>query len=100
MNNPYNDKAILVTGGAGFIGSHLTDYLLSQGAFVTVVDNFITGNKDNLLSALQNSRFRFVKANAAHPPETYLQTSNEGAIEHFDYIFHFASPASPRGYMD
>jgi nucleoside-diphosphate-sugar epimerase len=100
MNNPYNEKAILVTGGAGFIGSHLTDYLLSQGAQVTVVDNFITGNKHNLLDALQNPHFRFVEADAAHPPATYLQTSNEGVVEHFDYIFHFASPASPRGYMD
>jgi nucleoside-diphosphate-sugar epimerase len=99
MNNTYNDKAILVTGGAGFIGSHLTDYLLNQGAFVTVVDNFITGNKENLASALENPRFRFIEADASQPPSTYLQTDSNHT-EHFDYIFHFASPASPRGYMD
>lgn len=99
INSFFQNKAILVTGGAGFIASHLVERLLSHDARVTAVDNFITGNKDNLIKALEYQHFRFIEADASQPPQTYLQ-SHQGKIEHFDLIFHLASPASPRGYMD
>ncbi len=89
----FSGKHILVTGGAGFIGSHLVDRLLSDGARVTVVDNFITGNKNNLSAALQSPNFTFIKADVINQPKAYLPQDI-----HLDGIFHLASPASPVGY--
>ena len=93
MKQEYKDKKILVTGAGGFIGSHLTDRLLSMGAVVVGVDNFITGSEENLVEANKNDNFSFIEANVSEPVETYLKDKD------FDYIFHFASPASPVGYM-
>lgn len=87
---------ILVTGCAGLIGSHLTDKLLEKKYQVIGVDNFITGNKDNIAHNAANPNFTFIKADISEPCETYLPTLNS-PISH---IFHLASPASPRGYMD
>lgn len=91
----FSGKHFLVTGGAGFIGSHLVDRLLESGAAVTVVDNCITGNKNNLEKALLNSKCTLIEADASLPVITYLP-----ADTHLDGIFHLASPASPRGYME
>lgn len=96
-DNYFLDKSVLVTGGAGFIGSHLVDRLLQAGAFVTVVDNFITGTRNNLAKALTSTHFRLIEADAALPPETYLQW-NQNKLESAELIFHLASPASPKGY--
>jgi len=93
MFKQFSNSKILITGGAGFIGSHLTDKLLSFKAKVTVVDNLITGKKDNLNKAGKNKDFKFIQADASQPVNNYTQ-------EKFDYIFHFASPASPEGYID
>ncbi len=76
----------LVTGGAGFLGSHLCDRLLAEGLEVVVMDNLITGSTDNIAHNIDNPRFRFINYNVTD----YLYI--EGPV---DYIFHLASPASP-----
>ena len=76
---------VLVTGGAGFIGSHLCEFLLDQGCEVVCLDNLLTGSTDNI-DHLRSSRFSFVK----HDVTTYIYVA--GPV---DYVLHFASPASP-----
>lgn len=76
----------LVTGGAGFLGSHLCDRLLAEGFDVVVMDNLITGSADNIAHLVDNRHFRFIHYDVTD----YLFL--EGAL---DYIFHLASPASP-----
>ena len=82
---------IIVTGGAGFIGSHLCDFLLDKGHFVICVDNLLTGNIKNIRHNLQNKRFQFIKHDIIKPLKF------PGRL---DYILHFASPASPVDYMN
>lgn len=76
----------VVTGGAGFLGSHLSDLLLSKGWEVVAIDNLITGSAQNVAHLKENSAFQFMDADACEP----LQV--EGPV---DFVFHFASPASP-----
>jgi dTDP-glucose 4,6-dehydratase len=80
----------LITGGAGFIGSHLCDLLLSKGHEVICVDNLITGNKNNI-AHIKNEKFSYIEHNVTKP--LYLE-------EKIDYIFHLASPASPIDYLE
>lgn len=80
----------LVTGGAGFIGSHLCDRLLAEGHTVLAVDNFITGQKRNIKHLGTNKLFQFLKHDCSQPLETDFAP---------DYIFHLASPASPPKYQ-
>lgn len=84
---------ILVTGGAGFIGSHLCDALLAEGNDVVCVDNLITGNKRNVAHLAANAHFQFVEHDVTQPLEM-------GTEEKVDAIFHLASPASPPGYLE
>ena len=84
---------ILVTGGAGFIGSHLCDALLAAGHLVTAVDNCITGSEANVAHLKGEPRFTFVNANVSEP------YSGPGA-EDVQAIFHMASPASPITYRE
>lgn len=76
----------VVTGGAGFLGSHLTDLLLSKGHEVTIIDNLITGSTDNIAHLAGNPKVKFIKQDVTD----YLFIA--GPV---DFIFHFASPASP-----
>jgi dTDP-glucose 4,6-dehydratase len=76
----------LVTGGAGFLGSHLCDRLLKEGYDVVAMDNLITGSTDNIAHHIDNKRFRFINYDVTD----YLFI--DGAV---DFIFHLASPASP-----
>ncbi len=94
----YQGKTVLVTGAAGFIGSHLVDRLLSLEAKVIGIDNFITGNKKNISHLESNPNFTFIQADVIDSPEMYLQTIND-ELSTINCIFHLASPASPDGYQ-
>jgi dTDP-glucose 4,6-dehydratase len=80
----------LVTGGAGFLGSHLIDLLLARGHRVIALDNLVTGSVDNLAHHAGNQAFRFVKQDITE----FIFI--EGRV---DYVWHFASPASPVDYL-
>jgi len=80
----------IVTGGAGFLGSHLCDRLVAEGHTVICIDNLITGDTANIAHLLGNHQFRFVQYDVTN----YLFV--DGKV---DYIFHFASPASPIDYL-
>jgi dTDP-glucose 4,6-dehydratase len=82
---------VLITGAAGFLGSHLTDRFLAEGHEVVGVDNFITGHPDNIAHLMGESRFRFVQ----HDVTTFVYV--EGPL---DGVLHFASPASPIDYLE
>ena len=84
-------KTAVVTGGAGFLGSHLTDRLLAEGYRVVGVDNFVTGNPANLEHLRDNKNYSFQK----HDVSKHFEV--EGPV---DFIFHFASPASPIDYLE
>jgi nucleoside-diphosphate-sugar epimerase len=94
MQADLNNQTVLVTGAAGFVGSHLCDALLAQGAVVYGVDNFLTGRSENITHLQTNERFHFIEADVIQPPDTYLPTEVT-----FDLVFHFASPASPPRYQ-
>ena len=83
-------KTTLITGGAGFIGSHLCDFLLDKNFRVICMDNLITGNNNNIRHLLTNKNFRFINHNVSNPIKI-----DEG----IDYVLHFASPASPVDYQ-
>jgi len=82
---------ILITGGAGFLGSHLCDLLVGQGHQVVCMDNFITGRPENIAHLMGHDRFSFVKYNVCD----YLHI--DGPL---DAVMHFASPASPQDYLE
>src|SRR5881409_1426846 len=82
----------VVTGGAGFLGSHLIDRLLSEGHRVIAIDNLVTGNTANIGHLAGNKDFHFVKHNVSN----FIFLPNEK----IDYVFHFASPASPIDYLE
>ena len=81
----------LITGGAGFIGSHLCESFLKKGHEVICMDNFSTGAKENIASFARNPRFRFMDHNVSR----YIEVR-----EPLDYVLHFASPASPVDYLE
>ncbi len=81
---------VLITGGAGFLGSHLCDFLLEKGFEVVCMDNLLTGDISNI-AHIRNEKFLFIK----HDVTNYIYL--EGPL---DYILHFASPASPVDYME
>jgi dTDP-glucose 4,6-dehydratase len=81
----------LITGGAGFLGSHLCDRFIKEGHEVICMDNLITGNMDNIAHLMGHERFRFIH----HDVTEYIYV--EGPL---NYIMHFASPASPIDYLE
>jgi dTDP-glucose 4,6-dehydratase len=82
---------VLVTGGAGFIGSHLCGFLLGRGADVICMDNFITGAAENIAHLDANPRFALVR----HDVTQYIDVAGP-----LDWVLHVASPASPRDYLE
>src|SRR6201989_2914845 len=81
-------KRILVTGGAGFLGSHLCERLLAAGNDVLCVDNYFTGTKQNIVACLQHPRFELLRHDVTFP--LYVEV---------DQIYHLACPASPIFYQ-
>ena len=89
---PSKEKPVsVITGGAGFLGSHLTDYLLAKGHKVICLDNLITGSLDNIAHLRSNTDYEFIHLNVTE----YIEIP--GPV---NYIFHFASPASPIDYLE
>lgn len=93
-------KTALVTGAAGFLGSHLCEHLVSRGFAVIAVDNFSTGQKDNqkFLLSLGES-MRFFEADVVQPWSSWFEKLPESWRKNLKYVFHFASPASPSHYQ-
>ncbi len=81
---------IVITGGAGFLGSHLCDRFIADGHDVICIDNLLTGNADNIAHLMGHPNFRFI----CHDVTNFIYV--EGSI---DYMLHFASPASPMDYL-
>ena len=84
-------ERVLITGGAGFLGSHLCDRFVNDGFDVVCVDNLLTGNPDNIAHLLGHERFQFIKLDVT----SYIHLPGN-----VDHILHFASPASPLDYLD
>lgn len=82
---------VLITGGAGFIGSHLCDYFLREGHDVIAMDSLLTGSTDNIAHLAGNEHFKFIK----HDVTNYIYIAGP-----LDAILHFASPASPIDYLE
>jgi dTDP-glucose 4,6-dehydratase len=82
---------VLITGGAGFLGSHLCDRFLAEGHTVIAMDNLITGSTDNIAHLMGNEAFTFIK----HNVNNYIYV--DGPV---DAVLHFASPASPNDYLE
>lgn len=86
-----SQKTFLITGVAGFIGSHLAEAFIREGHRVIGIDNFLTGNRENLKTFQNEKNFKFIEANV---------TEGIQCPEPVDYVLHFASPASPADYLN
>src|SRR5882724_3995317 len=82
---------VLVTGGAGFIGSHLCEFFLGKGWDVVCMDDFVTGSRDNLAAVVSGPGFTLIE----HDVTEYIRLDGQ-----LDWVLHFASPASPLDYLE
>ncbi|MCM8771875.1 MAG: SDR family oxidoreductase [Candidatus Omnitrophica bacterium] len=85
-------KKVLISGGAGFIGSHLCDFFINNGYIVWCLDNFLTSNKKNIEHLLKNKNFYLLEIDLIKLEENKIK-------EKFNFVLHFASPASPVDYL-
>ena len=85
------NQRVLITGGAGFLGSHLCDRYYNEGWEVICMDNLLTGSEENISHLIGKERFSFIK----HDVTNYIYVSG-----HLDLVLHFASPASPVDYLE
>jgi dTDP-glucose 4,6-dehydratase len=90
LPRPFEGRRVVVTGGAGFLGSHLCTALLDEGAEVVALDNFLTGSPANVAHLLHDPRFRLVRCDV---------TDFVHVVGRVDLVLHFASPASPMDYL-
>jgi len=86
--HPFDSERVLVTGGAGFLGSHLCDRLLEKGHYVICLDNYFTGQKRNIFHLLENPHFEVIRHDLVNP--VFLEV---------DQIYNMACPASPVHYQ-
>jgi dTDP-glucose 4,6-dehydratase len=82
---------VLVSGGAGFVPSHLVDVLIARGCTVVAIDNFVTGSKDNVAHLAEHPRFTLIEADVSDG----LPAHDPALADRFDAVMHMASPASP-----
>ena len=94
MNSYFSQKTVVVTGAAGFLGSHLSDALLKRGARVIGIDNFITGRPRNIKHLEGNADFQLIRADVCADPSEYIPADCTP-----DCVLHLASPASPPRYQ-
>ena len=90
----WKDKRVLITGGASFIGSHLTDALVEHGAYARVVDNLSSGKLENIQRHIDEGQIEFVKADLLEPGEA------QRAVDGMEIVFHLAADHGGRGYVD
>jgi nucleoside-diphosphate-sugar epimerase len=90
----WKSQRVLVTGGASFIGSHLVDALVEQGADVRVVDNLSSGKLENIKSHIDKKRIEFIQADLRHPGVA------QRSVKKIDIVFHLAADHGGRGYVD
>ncbi|MDR5702776.1 MAG: SDR family oxidoreductase [Armatimonadota bacterium] len=101
MHRPFK---VLITGGAGFLGSHLCDRLVQEGFDVMCLDNLLTGSVENIRHLLGHPRFTFLHHDVTHPIDLDALLASSSRLHlgssppQVDYILHFASPASPKDY--
>ena len=92
----------LITGGAGFLGSHICDRLIAEGHEVFCLDNLMTGRRDNISHLLDHPAFHFIQGDTTLPISQDIldegRQRSTGNRQPLDYILHFASPASPKDY--
>lgn len=97
-------KTVLVTGAAGFLGSHLSEKFLQEGYNVIAVDNFCTGSRSNReylesLNTAKDQKLIFIEADVVQTWSSWLQGVQESLLKSIQYVLHFASPASPPLYQ-
>ncbi|MFN7905950.1 MAG: NAD-dependent epimerase/dehydratase family protein [Pseudobdellovibrionaceae bacterium] len=92
-------KTVIITGSAGFIGSHLAEYFLTSGYCVIGIDNFATGMKSNTEHLKTFPQFTFINADVCLPWTEIISHIDPQSLEKLEYVFHFASPASPPLYQ-